>query len=90
MGVELFELTWVRSIAAFFDRLGWALFGTSVVVCGFEFGAEYVSGRGNLKQTALNELKGFMAVSLFTVVPVRNSSGKFPLHQAISLPDGFS
>ncbi len=71
MGVELFELDWVQAIVLFFSRLGWALFGVSVVVSGFEFGIEYSTGRGNLRQTALNVLKGFMAVSLFTVVPVR-------------------
>ena len=71
MGVELFELDWVQAIVLFFSQLGWALFGVSLVVSGFEFGIEYSSGRGNLRQTALNAIKGFMAVSLFTVVPVR-------------------
>ena len=71
MGVELFELEWVQAIVLFFSRLGWALFGVSLVVSGFEFGIEYSTGRGNLQQTALNAIKGFMAVSLFTVVPVR-------------------
>nr|WP_251319799.1 conjugal transfer protein TrbL family protein [Flintibacter muris] len=71
MGVELFELDWVQAIVLFFSQLGWALFGVSVVVSGFEFGIEYSTGRGNLQQTALNTIKGFMAVSLFTVVPVR-------------------
>lgn len=32
MGVELFELPWVRSVVAFFSQLGWALFAVSVVV----------------------------------------------------------
>ncbi len=71
MGVELFELAWVKAIVLFFSQLGWALFGVSLVVSGFEFGIEYSTGRGNLQQTALNVIKGFMAVSLFTVVPVR-------------------
>ena len=71
MGVELFELDWVKAIVLFFSQLGWALFGVSLVVSGFEFGIEYSTGRGNLQQTALNAIKGFMAVSLFTVVPVR-------------------
>ena len=71
MGVELFELEWVQAIVIFFSQLGWALFGVSLVVSGFEFGIEYSTGRGNLQQTALNAIKGFMAVSLFTVVPVR-------------------
>ena len=68
---ELFELDWVQAIVLFFSQLGWALFGVSLVVSGFEFGIEYSTGRGNLQQTALNAIKGFMAVSLFTVVPVR-------------------
>lgn len=71
MGVELFELDWVNAIVLFFSRLGWALFSVSVVVCAFECGIEYSAGRGNLQQCALNVIKGFLAVSLFTVVPVR-------------------
>lgn len=71
MGVELFELNWVQAIVLFFSQLGWALFGVSLVVCAFEFGIEYSTGRGNLQQTALNAIKGFLAVSLFTTVPVR-------------------
>lgn len=70
MGVELFELDWVNAIVLFFSRLGWALFAVSVVVCAFECGIEYSAGRGNLQQCALNVIKGFLAVSLFTVVPV--------------------
>ena len=71
MGVELFELDWVNAIVLFFSRLGWALFAVSVVVCAFECGIEYSAGRGNLQQCALNVIKGFLAVSLFTVVTVR-------------------
>ena len=71
MGVELFDLSWVRSVVRFFSQLGWALFAVSVVVSAFECGIEYASGRGNLQQPALNALKGFFAVSLFTTVPVR-------------------
>ena len=71
MGVELFELDWVNAIVLFFSRLGWALFAVSVVVCAFECGIEDSAGRGNLQQSALNVIKGFLAVSLFTVVPVR-------------------
>ena len=71
MGVELFELEWVSAIILFFSRLAWALFTVSVVVCAFECGIEYSAGKGNLQQTALNIIKGFLAVSLFTVAPVR-------------------
>jgi len=71
MGVELFEMGWVQAIVLFFVQLGWALFGVSLVVACFECGIEYSAGRGNIQQTALNAIKGFMAVSLFSVVPVR-------------------
>ena len=71
MGVELFEMSWVQSIVLFFSYLAWALYGTGLVVACFECGIEYSSGRGNIRETALNAIKGFMAVSLFTVVPFR-------------------
>lgn len=71
MGVELFEMSWVQSIVLFFSYLAWALYGTGLVVACFECGIEYSSGRGNIRETALNAIKGFMAASLFTVVPVR-------------------
>ena len=71
MGVELFELEWVQAVVLFFNKLGWALFAVSLVVAAFEYGLEYTSGRGNLRQTAVNALKGFFAVSLFSTLPVR-------------------
>lgn len=71
MGAELFEMNWVQSVVLFFSYLGWALFATGLVVAVFECGIEYSAGRGNVKETALNFLKGFLAVSLFTQVPVR-------------------
>ena len=71
MGVELFDLEWVQVVILFFSRLAWALFAVSLVVRAFECGIEYASGRANLQQTALDIIKGFFAVSLFTTVPVR-------------------
>ncbi len=71
MGAELFEMAWVRSIVQFFFQFGWALYGVGLVVAVFECGIEYQSGRGSVKDTALNAVKGFMAVGLFSVVPVR-------------------
>ncbi len=72
MGVELFELEWVQMVVLFFSRLGWALYGVSLVVSGFECGIEYASGRGgNIPQAAMDALKGFLAVNLFTTVPLR-------------------
>ena len=71
MGAELFDLPWVQSIVLFFAHLAWALYVVGLVVACFETGVEYSSGRGNIRETALNAIKGFMAVSLFSVLPVR-------------------
>ena len=71
MGVELFDLEWVQAVILFFSKLAWALFAVSLVVRAFECGIEFASGRANLQQTALDMIKGFFAVSLFTTVPVR-------------------
>ena len=70
MGVELFELPWVKAVTTFFSYFGWALFGVGLVVGAFECAIEYQGGRGSIKDTAMNYIKGFMAVSLFAVVPV--------------------
>ena len=71
MGAELFAMSWVQSVVLFFSYLGWALFAIGLVVACFECGVEYSGGRGNVKETALNAIKGFLAASLFTQVPVR-------------------
>lgn len=70
MGVELFTMEWVQSIVLFFSYLAWALYGIGLVVSAFETGIEYQHGRGSVKDAALGALKGFMAASLFTTVPV--------------------
>ena len=71
MGAELFQMSWVQSIVLFFSYLAWALYVTGLVVSCFECGVEYTTGRGNVREVFLNGLKGFLAVNLFTVVPVR-------------------
>ena len=78
MGAELFEMSWVQAIVLFFSYLAWALYGTGLVVSAFECGIEYQSGRGSIKDTALNAIKGFMAVSLFTIVPVELYNWRLP------------
>ena len=70
MGVELFDMPWVQSIVLFFNYLGWTLFAVGLVVSAFETGIDYQNGRGSVKESLLNALKGFLAVSLFTTVPV--------------------
>ena len=70
MGVELLELPWVEAVTTFFSYLGWALFVVGLVVGAFECAIEYQGGRGSIKDTALNYVKGFMAVSLFSILPI--------------------
>ncbi len=70
MGADLFEMTWVKAIVLFFFYLAWALYVVGLVVSAFECAIEYQTGRGSIKDTALNAIKGFMAVGLFSTVPV--------------------
>lgn len=71
MGAKIFDLPWVSAALQFFQIFGWGLFVVGIAVAIFDFGVEYQSyGRANIKTTLLNILKGFFAVSLFTVVPV--------------------
>ena len=70
MGADLFDMPWVQSIVLFFSYLAWALYGVGLVVACFECAIEYQSGRGSIRDTALNAIKGFMAVGLFTTIPV--------------------
>lgn len=70
MGSDLFAIDAVQGIVLFFQYLGWALYGVGLIVAVFEVAIEHNSGRGNIKETGLNAIKGFMAVSLFTVIPV--------------------
>lgn len=70
MGVELFEMSWVQSIVLFFSYLAWTLYVVGLVVSAFETGIDYQNGRGSVKDALLNALKGFLAVNLFTIVPV--------------------
>ena len=71
MGAELFDLPWTQAVVLFFSRFAWMLYAVGLVVAGFEYAIQSQSGRGDLHGLALNGIKGFMAVSLFTVVPVR-------------------
>ena len=70
MGAELFEESWVEAIVLFFNYFGWAMFAVGLVVAAFECAIESQSGKGSIKNTALNVIKGFMSVSLVSTVPV--------------------
>ena len=70
MGAELFSFDFVEAVVEIFRLFGWTLFLTGLVVAVFEVAIEYQSGRGSVRDASLNAVKGFMAVSLFTVLPI--------------------
>jgi len=88
MGVELFDMNWVKSIVLFFSYLAWSLYGTGLVVSCFETGIEYQYGRGSIKDAGINAIKGFMAVNLFTIVPIELY--KFSVNLQASLTAGIT
>lgn len=72
MGAEIFELAWVEATLKLFSMFGWALFVAGLAVAIFDIAIEYQSmGRFNIKQQMMPIIYGFLAVNLFTVVPVR-------------------
>ena len=70
MGAEIFDLSWVQATVELFTLFGWALFAAGIVVAVFDLAIEYQNGRANVRSTALDWIKGFMAVSLFTITPI--------------------
>lgn len=70
MGAEFFELNWIKGILLFFNYFAWALYVVGIVVAVFDTAIEAQRGKGNLQDVGLNIIKGFFAVSLFTIVPV--------------------
>lgn len=70
MGAELFELEWIRAILLFFQYFAWALYTVGIIVAVFDMAVEMQRGKGGFQDIGMNILKGFFAVSLFTVVPV--------------------
>ena len=72
MGTDLFNLSWVQSCLHLFSLFGWALFVAGLAIAIFDCAIEYQSmGRFSIKQQVMPMLYGFLAVNLFTVVPVR-------------------
>lgn len=70
MGSDIFDLAWVDAFLQLFSLFGWTLFAAGLAVAVFDTAIEYQTGRANIQSTCLNVLKGFMAVSLFTKIPV--------------------
>ncbi len=72
MGSSLFDLPWVQAYLKLFSLFGWALFLAGMVAAVFDTAIEYQSmGHLNIKQQVMPIIYGFLAVNLFTVVPVR-------------------
>lgn len=60
MGAEIFDLKWVQATVYLFTLFGWGLFVAGIIVSVFDFAIEYQNGRGNIKNTMLNILKGYL------------------------------
>lgn len=72
MGTDLFTLSWVKSFLKLFSLFGWALFAAGLVVAVFDTAIEYQSmGQLSIKRQIMPILYGFLAVNLFSVIPVR-------------------
>ena len=66
---DIFDLAWVQAFIVLFHHLGWMLFACGFAVSIFDMAIASESGRGSIKDTCLNTLKGFFAASLVTVAP---------------------
>lgn len=66
---DVFSLGWVQTFIALFRSLGFMLFVCGMLVAVFDTAVAYENGSANIKNTCLNVIKGFMAASLFAVVP---------------------
>lgn len=72
MGMDIFDLPWVQAFLKLFNMFGWALFISGLVVAVFDIAIEYQSMHQlNIKRQMLPILVGFLAVNLFTVLPVK-------------------
>ena len=65
----VFELSWVQAFVKLFYNFGWMLFACGVVVAVFDCAVAYENGSANIKRTSIDIIKGFMAVSLFAILP---------------------
>ena len=72
MGTDLFDLPWVQACIKLFNLFGWSLFVAGLIVAVFDIAIEYQSMRQfNIKRQVLPLIYGFLAVNLFTVLPIR-------------------
>lgn len=88
MGAELFDFVWVKAIVLFFNYLAWAMFTVGLILAVFETAIAYQNGQGNISNTFINILKGFMATSLVTTLPI--ALFKFAISMQVSLSLGLT
>lgn len=68
---DIFSLAWINAFISLFHHIGWMLFVCGSVVAVFDTAIGCENGQANIKNLCLNEMKGFFAASLITVVPQR-------------------
>lgn len=83
MGAELFDFVWVQANVLFFNYMAWALFIVGFILAVFETAIAYQNGQGNVGNTFVNILKGFIATSLITTLPIQLF--KFAISLQVSL-----
>ncbi len=85
MGAELFDFVWVKAIVLFFNYLAWAMFTVGLILAVFETAISYQNGQGNVGNTFLNILKGFIATSLVTTLPIELFKFAISMQTSLSL-----
>ena len=66
---DIFRLAWVQAFVTLFQSLGFMLFVVGMLVAVFDTAIAYENGNANIKNTCFNAIKGFMAASLFAIIP---------------------
>ena len=66
---DIFTLSWVQAFISLFHSFGYMLFVVGMLAAIFDTAVAYENGSANIKNTCINVIKGFMAASLFAVVP---------------------
>ena len=71
MGAELFNNPYIKAILLFFQLFASALFLVGFIMAFFDYVLSYDSGKASIKDFLFNVMKGMMATTLFTTVPVK-------------------
>ena len=66
---DIFTLSWVQAFISLFHSFGYMLFVVGMLAAIFDTAVAYENGSANIKNTCFNAIKGFMAASLFAIIP---------------------